>query len=122
MEGLPLADYQQGYAYCSPFLDVQSLDQHLAWAESPVLDIVDPEPDPETALLRSQDLAVIDRWIARLPPGRQRLAIALMRGETQAEVARDEGVTEAAISKRMKALVAQGLRDLGDLRHSVLLN
>lgn len=117
-----MADYQQGYAYCSPFLTVQSLDQHLAWADSPVLNIIDTEPDPEAALLRSRDLAVIEKWIAKMPPGRQRLAKALMRGETQAEVARDEGVSEAAISKRMKALVAQGVRDLGDLRHSVLLN
>lgn len=117
-----MADYQQGYAYCSPFLSVLSLDAHLAWPESPVFDIPDTEDDPETALARDQDLTFLNAWIGSRPPGQRRLAEALMRGETQVEVARREGVTEAAISKRMKALVQAGGRDLERLRRSVLMH
>jgi hypothetical protein len=117
-----LADYQQGYAYCSPFLSVRSLDAHLAWPDSPVFDIATTEEDPHAALERAQDLAFLNRWVRSRPAGQRQLAEALMRGESQVEVARREGVTEAAISKRMKALIKAGGCDLARLRRSILLH
>lgn len=117
-----MADYQQGYAYCSPFLPVASLDAHLALPDSPVYNLVDSDYDPEMALHRAQDYRTLTNWVNALPPTLRRTVTALLRDESQATIARREGVSEAAISKRLAKLRELGRCDLASLRQSPLLH
>lgn len=117
-----MTDYQHDYIYCSALPDTRSLDQALADPASPAHRLKETADDPETALIRKRDLNRIAAWMASLPASLREVAEAALRDETQAAVAKRLGLTEAAISKRMKKLLKMGRHGLGDLRASPLLH
>jgi len=117
-----VTDCQHDYIYCSPLFDVQSLDESLSHRRSPAHRLRDTLDDPETALVKARDKVRLSRWIGTLPHALKVVAQAVMTGETQASLARRLGLTEAAISKRMKRLALFGRTDLADLRASPLLH
>ncbi len=117
-----MTDYQHDYIYCSALPDTRSLDRALTDPKSSVHKLRDTSDDPEAALLVKLDLDRIAAWMATLPPDLRDVAEAALREETQAALAKRLGLTEAAISKRMKRLIKLGGRSLSDLRRSPLLH
>lgn len=116
-----MADYQKDYIYCSPWQSVRSLDEQMERPESSVFSLVDTEDDPETALIRAEDSAVLDDWVGDLKPRDRDLLNGVFDGDLQSDIARRQGVTEPAVSKRLKKLRARGVVDLAPLRRSILL-
>ena len=59
-----------------------------------------------------------DHVVARLTPRARRIALGLVEGRTQAQIAADEGITPSAVSQSVQksgvAAVVEGLRVLGD--------
>ncbi|AOX67038.1 hypothetical protein BJK06_16105 [Curtobacterium sp. BH-2-1-1] len=59
-----------------------------------------------------------DHIVARLTPRARRIALGLVQGRTQAQIAADEGITPSAVSQSVQksgvAALVEGLRVLGD--------
>jgi RNA polymerase sigma factor (sigma-70 family) len=96
------------YIYCSPFLNVASLDHILSSAaedETP-FDPADSQPSPEIGIDRQRAEKTIHAAVDKLPP-RQRSVIhaIFFLGHSVSETARMLKVTAAAVVKlRNKAL------------------
>lgn len=116
-----MAGYCDDYIYCSPLLPVRSLDAVLADRRSPFWHYRDPGDSPERALGKKLDLQRLYGWLGRLPPDLAQVAAGLMRGETQAHLARQLGISEAAVSKRVQRLGKLGRVHLRGLHKSWLL-
>lgn len=116
-----MASYTRDYIYCSSLLPVASLEAVLAERGSPFRHYADQVDSPEEALTKKRDLQRFHSWLRRLPPDLFQVALGLMRGDTQAMLARQLRISEAAISKRVGRILELGRRQLLDLRHSSLL-
>jgi DNA-binding CsgD family transcriptional regulator len=59
-----------------------------------------------------------DHVVARLTPRARRIALGLVQGRTQAQIAAEEGITPSAVSQSVQksgvAALVEGLRVLGD--------
>lgn len=117
-----MTDYQNGYIYCSALPETRSLDQELTTSKSSVHQLTDTVDSPESALLRKDDLDRLAEWMLGLPAPLRAVAEAVVREETQASVAKRLGLSEAAVSKRMKRLLELGRETLPELRQSCLLH
>jgi DNA-directed RNA polymerase specialized sigma24 family protein len=115
-----LADYHRDFVYCSPYLAVVSIEGLPPEMQAVALGAVDDD-DPETALIRDQDSSALNRWVDGLPEPLLAVAQGLLNGETKAAIARRLGISEPAITKRMKRIGASASLHLGGLRRSPLL-
>jgi RNA polymerase sigma factor (sigma-70 family) len=96
------------YIYCSPFLNVASLDHILSHPgeDGKAFDIVDPQPSTEVRIDRQRAYDTIHGAVDNLPP-RQRAVIRALYflGRSVTETARLLKVSAAAVVKlRAKAL------------------
>jgi DNA-directed RNA polymerase specialized sigma24 family protein len=110
------------YIFCSSLLPVQSLDAELKDRQSPLHRYRDPAESPLDALLKKRDRLRLSAWVEGLPAPLAAVARGLMRGETQASLALRLGISEPAVTKRLKRLIRLGQRQLADLRRSPILN
>jgi DNA-directed RNA polymerase specialized sigma24 family protein len=121
MKEVLVAGFDRDFIYCSPLLPVESLDRELGNRLSPLHRYADPDDSPELALIKKLDCERLHLWAVQLPADLAAVAPAILRGETQAAIARRLGISEPAVTKRLARLVRSGSRQLGDLRHSPLL-
>lgn len=116
-----MAGFDRDLIYCSPLLPVASLDAELANRKSPLFQYRDPADSPEEAMIKARDYDRLHRWARDLPPDLSLVARGMLRGETQASIARSIGISEPAVVKRLARIGAAGKRQLRDLRASPLL-
>lgn len=84
--------------------------------------IPDPTPDPEVQLELSQTRAMVEAFIANLSPRARSLAERFAYDDlSQADIARADGVSRAAVFKAMNRLIARGRMELSALRECSLL-
>lgn len=107
--------------YCSGLLPVLSIEAIEKERGKPLPARADPADNPERALQKKVDADRIDAWVRDLPPDLAEVGIALLNDDNQATIARRLKVSEAAISKRVKRLLAKGRIDLSGLRRSAIL-
>jgi RNA polymerase sigma factor (sigma-70 family) len=104
------------FVYISPLAPVISLDALLALPNSihqRPFDIAAPDISVEERLDRSIMLAALDRFLETLPPSDRELVHQHYWDDvSQAALARTNGVSAAAISKRMTKIYAKGKRAL----------
>lgn len=110
------------YIYCSSLLPVLSLEAAMASASFPAHRYVDPADPADIALIKRLDAGRLRAWAHALPADLAVIALGILRGETQASLARLLGLSDAAISKRMARLTRKGRIQLGKLRRSPLLS
>lgn len=112
-----LSDY---YACANPWLEPLSIEDLAATEDggvSPVDNIPDGAPSPEERLHAVDIREAVQRFLDMLD-ARERLLVhrVFWDGHSQAQVARALDISGAAISKRMKVVIAKGADALGHLR------
>lgn len=84
----------------------QKLASRLVSASAPALE-ADAEPDAERTIIAKQELGVLSRVVEGLPPRHRRfLAANRVAGQSFAEIARQNGVSEALVRKTVSEAVA----------------
>lgn len=107
--------------YCSGLLPVLSIEAIESQRGTPLPDRVDPGDNPELKLIRKIDVERLGDWARSLPRDLAEVVAALLNGENQALIAKRLKLSEPAITKRMRRVVARGRVDLVDLRRSPIL-
>lgn len=96
------------YVYCSPYLNVASLDHALACRDEDgeTFDIPDPQPSADVQIDRSRAYEMIHGAVDRLPPRQREVIRAIFfAGFTVTQTARLLKISAAAVVKlRAKAL------------------
>jgi DNA-directed RNA polymerase specialized sigma24 family protein len=116
-----VAGFERDYIYCSPLLPVQSLECELTDRRSNLYSIADCGDPADVALIKKLDRRRLRRWVGQLPAPLQVVAWGILRGETQAALARALGISEPAVKKRLDRISELARRQLRDLRRSPLL-
>ena len=105
------------YIYCSSLLPAGG-GQDAGGAT-----LADPSQDPERVCGQLLDAERLRIFVASLPDPLREIGQAMLAGRTQAAIARDRGVSDAAISKRLRQIGR--IADAGPhrtLRYSHLLD
>lgn len=118
--------HQDNAVYCSPLIPVAYIDAdgYAADLNGPkrITDIPDAGLLPDELLALSEDVLAIERFVASLSPRERGIVHRVFwGGETQADVARDLGVSKMAISKVIGRIARLGRIRLAQFRHSPLL-
>ena len=108
--------------YCSGLLPVLSIEAIEAQRGTPLPDRIDPGDSPELMLIKKIDLERLAVWVRGLPRDLREVVAPLLDGDNQATIAKRLKVSEPAITKRMRRIVARGRVDLAEMRRSPLLN
>jgi DNA-binding NarL/FixJ family response regulator len=107
--------------YCSGLLPVLSLEAIEQARGKPLPDRADPSDDPEIMLVKKRDRERFISWVHGLPRPLGEVAMALVDGDSQAAIAKRLKLSEPAITKRVRRILAIGYVELGDLRRSPIL-
>jgi DNA-directed RNA polymerase specialized sigma24 family protein len=113
------------YDYHSPLAPVISLDAAMSEPGkdgNPAGDIEAPFTPFEDALAVEEAAAAVRRFIHSLPKRQREMILRhFWHGESQAEIARAQGVTGAAISRSMAKILKRGRLPLSSYRSAYLL-
>jgi len=114
--------------FCTPLLAAASLDALTTQGDDgepvPITDYIpDPGVDVEGSYEAHETAAAVAAFVDALTPrAHQAVRRVFWDGETQAAVARNLGISGAAVTKLLAQVKASGRKTLANYRHSTLLS